>query len=66
MTEENKDILAKLNKIDSLSSSNISLNMDSNQKRGLGAKEQTPTKVASTIGRKRFAVKVIRARDQEY
>lgn len=64
-TEENKDMIANLNKIDSLSSSNISLNIESMQKRGTG-KEQTPTKLPSVDGRKKFAVKVIRARDQEY
>jgi hypothetical protein len=62
-------MLSNFNRIESLSSSSISLNVDSfNKRTTAGAKEQTPTKLGgpSTEGRKKFAVKVIRARDQEY
>lgn len=55
-TEEVKDILSKLNQITSMSSDELTMPL----------KATLATDKDSLTKRKKFAVKIIRARDQEY
>ena len=57
-TDENKDMLSKLNQIESMSSGDLNIITPK--------KEPVINSPADLSQRKKFAVKIIRARDQEY
>ena len=67
-TDDNKDMLAKLNQIESMSSDDLNLTTPKKETIVSGDKltSNGGQVEADHSKRKKFAVKIIRARDQEY